>query len=97
MTTIDEKLLHHQVNVEIQTEFLDRIYTRTRQRIRERQGMITHEDAMKLVLKEYLRKIHEDYVNDIIDDFSKTDPVLAENLRSKDPKVSESALRVLLM
>ena len=43
--------LDAKMDQQIRTEILDRIYTRTRERIKEKDGLITHDDAMKFVLK----------------------------------------------
>ena len=59
--------------------------------------MITHDNAMQLVLKEDLDKIKDELFNEHVDDIAKTDPILAENVKSKDENVRESALRVLDM
>jgi hypothetical protein len=87
----------YQIDVQVQTALLDKVYTKTRQRIREKGGMITHNVAMQLVLKEDLQKIKEELFNEHLDDIAKTDPLLAENLRSKDPKAREEGMRILDM
>ena len=84
--TEEQKTAEYQIEVQVRTALLDRLYTQTRQRIREKNGMITHDTAMQLVLKEDLQKIKEELLNESADDMAKTDPILAEKLRSKDPK-----------
>ena len=85
----------YQIDVQVQTALLDRIYTKTRQHIREKNGMITHDAAMQLVLKEDLQKIKEDLLNESTDDIAKSDPLLAGKLKSKDPKTRQEGMRVL--
>jgi hypothetical protein len=91
----EEKTAEYKIGVEVQTALLDKIYMQTRQRLREKNGMITHDTAMQLVLKEDLQKIKDELFNESADDIAKTDPVLAEKLRSKDPKAREEGMRVL--
>jgi len=50
----------YQIDVQLRTQLLDKIYTKTREKVRERQGMITHDTAMQLVPKEDLQKIKEE-------------------------------------
>ena len=95
MTEEETKTAEYKVDVQLQTALLDRVYTRTRQRIREKGGMISHDIAMQLVLKEDLQKIKEEMFNEHVDDFAKTEPLLAEILRSKDPKEREEGMRIL--
>jgi hypothetical protein len=88
--------LDAKIDQQIRTEILDRIYTRTRERIKEKGGLITHDDAMKFVLKEDKQKILDDMLNDRLDDFGKEYPLLAENLRSKDDEQKrDDTLRVI--
>jgi hypothetical protein len=87
----------YQIDVQVQTALLDKIYTRTRQRIREKGGMISHSVAMQIVLKEDLQKIKDELFNESADDIAKTDPVLAEKLTNKDPKAREEGMRLLDM
>ena len=87
----------YQIDVQVQTTLLDRIYTKTHQRIREKNGMITHDTAMQLVLREDLDKIKEELCNSHLDEIVKTDPLLAENLRSKDPKAREEGICAYLI
>jgi hypothetical protein len=98
------------VNAKINAEILGRIYARARQRMRERGGssgsgrMLTTQEALKLLLREeggvqqLQQKITEELFNEHMDDLSKEGyPLLAENLRSKDEKTRDDALRVLRM
>jgi hypothetical protein len=89
--------LDAKIDQQIRTEIFDRVYTRTRERIKEKGGLITHDDAMKLVLKEDKQKILDDMLNDRLDDFGKEYSLLAENLRSKkdDEQKRDDTLRVL--
>lgn len=88
--------LQYKIDLEIQTELLDRFYTKIRQKIREKGAMITHDAAKKLVLQNSgLQKIMEEMFNAHMDEFAKEDPVLAAKLRSKDPKDREEGMRVL--
>ncbi len=91
---INEKA-EYKIDVQLQTALLDRIYTKTRQRIREKGGMISHDVAMQLVLKEDFQKIKDELFSEATDDIAKTDPILAGKLRSKDPKAREEGMRVL--
>jgi hypothetical protein len=96
MAEEETKTAEYKIGVEVQTALLDKIYTQTRQRLREKNGMITHDTAMKLVLQEEnLQKIKEDLLNESADDIAKSDRLLAEKLRSKDAKVREEGMRVL--
>ena len=81
----------------MRTALLDRIYTKTRQRIREKGGMISHDVAMQLVLKKDLDKIKDELFSESTDDIAKTDPILAEKLRSKNPIEREEGMRILDM
>jgi hypothetical protein len=85
--------LDAQQNAQIRTEILDRIYTRTRERIKEKGGMIRHEDAMKLVLQEDKQKILDDMLNDRLNELAKEDPVLVDLFKNESTK--EDALRIL--
>ena len=85
----------YQIDVQVQTALLDKVYTKTRQRIREKGGIISHSVAMQLVLKEDLQKIKDELFNESADDISKTYPVLVEKLRSKDAKTREEGMRIL--
>jgi len=87
-----------ELDQQIRTEILDRVYTRTRERIKEKGGLISHDQAMQLVLQEDKEKIVDAMINDRLDDFSNEYPVLAENLRSKnddDRQKRDDTLRVL--
>jgi hypothetical protein len=57
-----------EIDIDIRIRILDRIYTQTRQRIREKGGMIRHEDAMRMVLKEDEQKILDDLKNEAIEE-----------------------------
>ncbi len=94
MMTIEEKV-QHKIDVEVQTELLDRIYTKTRQHIREHKGMITHENAMNKGLKEDLEKIKEEMLTAQLEHFAKTDPLLVEKFRSNGAKDREEAMHML--
>jgi hypothetical protein len=86
------------IQQEMRTEILDRIYSRARQRIRERGGMLTTQEALKLLLKEGVQQqVIDELFNEHMDDLGKSYPLLAENLRSKDEKTRVDALRVLRM
>jgi hypothetical protein len=85
--------LDAKIDQQIRTEILDRIYTRTRERIKEKGGLITHDDAMKFVLKEDKQKILDDMLNDRLDELSKEDPLLADAFRNEETKAD--AIRVL--
>ncbi len=61
----------YKVNVELQIEFLDRIYTKTHQCSRVKGGMITHDGAIRMVLKEDLQKIKQNMFNADVEDFAK--------------------------
>ena len=74
------------IEQELHTQILDKIYTRTLQRIREKKGMLRHKDAMRMVLKEDKQQILDEILNEAIDAIGKSYPLLAENLRSKDEK-----------
>ena len=87
----------YSIDVEVRTALLDRIYTKTRQRIREKGGMISHDVAMQLVLKKDLDKIKDELFSESTDDIAKTDPILAEKLRSKNPMEREEGMRILDM
>ena len=93
--------IHEKVRAQIDREFrtrvLDKVYTRTRQRIREKGGMISHDSAMRSVIVQDGRKILDEILNEAIDELGKSYPLLAENLRSKDEKTREDAARVLHM
>lgn len=95
MTEEETKTAEYKIDVQLQTALFNRIYTKTRQRIREKNGMITHDTAIQLVLREDLDKIKDELFNAHLDDFAKTDPILAEKLRSKDPKSRQEGMRVL--
>ncbi len=83
------------IDAEFRTRLLDKVYTRTRQRIREKGGMITHKDAMRSVIKKDSQKILQELLNEAIDDLGKSNPILAEGFRSKDEKTREDAQHVL--
>jgi hypothetical protein len=85
--------LDAKIDQQIRTEILDRIYTRTRERIKEKGGLITHDDAMKFVLKEDKQKILDDMLNDRLDDFGKEYPLLADSFKNEETR--SDALRVL--
>ena len=78
---------------EIRIELLDRVYTRTRERIKEKGGMIRHEDAMKLVLQEDKQKILDDMLNARLEELSKENRLLADAFRNEETKAD--ALKVL--
>lgn len=94
---IKNEKAEYQIDVQVQTALLDKVYTRTRQRIKEKGGMITHDVAMQLVLKEDLHKIKDELFDESPGDIAKTDPILAEKLRSKDPKSRQEGMRLLDM
>jgi hypothetical protein len=50
---------------------------------------------MKLVLHEDLQKIKEEMFNEHVEDFAKFYAILAEKLRSKDPKEREEGMRIV--
>jgi hypothetical protein len=87
------------IEQEMRTEILDRIYARARQRMREHDGggrMLTTQEALKLLLKEGVQQqVIDELFNEHMDDLGKSYPLLAENLRSKDEKTRDDALRVL--
>jgi len=94
--TLDENSAEYKIGVQVQTALLDKIYTQTRQKLRDKNGMITHDVAMKLVLQEEnLQKIKEELFNESADDIAKTDPLLAEKLKSKDPGIRQEGMRML--
>jgi hypothetical protein len=85
--------IHAKVDAIINAEILDMLYTRARQKIRQRGGMLTTQDALKLVLEQDREAIR----NEAIDDIAKMDPILAENLRSEDEQTRKSAERLFDM
>ncbi len=91
--------IHERIDSMIQKKIreavLDKVYSRTRQRIRERGGMVSHDDAMRWVVSTQSREIQQEIVDEAIDGLAEFQPLLAENLRSKDPKTREDAMRVL--
>lgn len=93
--------IHDKIKAQIDKEFrmrvLDKVYTRTRQRLRQKGGMIAHDAAMRAVIVEDGQKILDEILNEAIDELGKFNPVLAENLRSKDEKPRNDAERVLHM
>ncbi len=96
---IIEDGIHQKIQAMIEKEYQiklwDRILTKTRQRIRAKGGMITHDAAMRLVIVQDGRKILEEILNEAIDELDKSYPLLAENLKSKDQKTREDAERIL--
>ena len=74
---------------------MSKAYERARKRIREKGGMITHDAALKWVVSTQSQQIREEIIDDAINGLAEFQPVLAENLRSKDQKIREDAMRVL--
>lgn len=85
------------IEKEYQMRLWDKIYTRTRQRIRQKGGMITHDAAMRWVIATQGREIQHEILNEAIDDLGKSYSLLGENLKSKDEKTREDAERALRM
>jgi hypothetical protein len=85
--------LDAKIDLQIRTEILDRIYTRTRERIKEKGGLITHDDAMQLVLQEDKQKILDDMLNARLNDLNKENPLLADAFKNEGTR--EDAIRVL--
>jgi hypothetical protein len=85
--------LDAKIDLQIRTEILDRIYTLTRERIKEKGGLITHDDAMQLVLQEDKQKILDDMLNARLNDLNKENPLLADAFKNEGTR--EDAIRVL--
>ncbi len=94
--------IHEKIKAQIDKEYRirlwDKIYTRTRQRIRQKGGMITHDAAMRAVIAEQGREILEEIYNEALDQngyLKKNHPLLLENLRlDKDEKTRQEAIRM---
>ena len=91
--------IHERIDSMIQKKIreavLDKVYTKTRQRIRERGGLVSHDDAMRWVVSTQSQQIREEIIDEAINGLAEFQPLLAENLRSKDTKTKEDAERVL--
>jgi hypothetical protein len=85
--------LDAKIDQQIRTEILDRIYTRTRERIKAKGGMIRHEDAMRSVLQEDKQSILDDMLNARLEDLSKEYPLLADAFKNEETR--SDALRIL--
>src|SRR5687767_1595885 len=80
------KRLDIKLDQQIRTEILDRVYTRTRERIKEKGGMVRHEDALQLVLTQDKENILNDMLNARLDVLSKEDPLLADAFRNEETR-----------
>lgn len=94
-----EDRIHERIDSMIQKKIreavLDKVYSRTRLRIRQKGGLVKHDDAMRWVVSTQSQQIREEIIDDAINGLAEFQPLLAENLRSKDPKTREDAQRVL--
>ncbi len=76
---------------------LDRVYTKTRQKIKEKHGMIRHDDAMREVIEKEGKKILEEMNDEVADELAKDGyAAISYCIRSdKDEKTRKIGLEML--
>jgi hypothetical protein len=82
--------IHAKIEAESNARILDMLYTRARKKILQHSGLLTTEEALKLVMKEDKQEM----INDIVEELRKEGyPLLAEAFQ--DEKTREDAMRVI--